>query len=893
MGQNQSAVQDDKNPEKASEGDEEYGPEILTISPLPSNSKAQDSGDDQKPMEESNSSMWSRRRVILLFLLTLLAVIIVSVTAPLLYKSLKNEKPDRGADINYGPTHTRPTNEDQDDRGDEGNISTLSSEQESLSFTNYLPGLPFEDVKLPYFTEDVMRGYSNRTEFEEALTEAAKFLINKIVLQNLGYIKPSVVENLNSNGFTWRGSNEGEEPKDLYDVTDIETNNQEMGIDESDMMKADSNYVYAAYGNYVLVWDKQGNQVAQAKIPTASEGEQATSQGSIFGSGMFSGSSFGTFSGHTAHVESLLLVDDQLIVVVSGFGDQEESGDQTVLLNYLGTQIRTYKTSSIATAGELTLVGIKDINGRFVDARSIGNQVHIATISGIDTHTYLTAPLSRYVYLPGLTDEEYVEQVRSQALDRYIPAFVEKLSNELLYTDQDGNRVLPNLLQLNQWQTSDGGANTKNVRAIVDAGMFRSGLMNSVTMITSLDVTHPTRGNNELVTSVSAFLAPSQISHLYGTASNLLLATRAWDWNSELKATEEVTHLIVLNTNNRDASSGIVTTFESLGTVRGYILNPYSLSILNDKVRVATAISRRWRFQGVATLSSNSINVGDHYSDKVVVTDRSAGQSDECVMEESTTENYITVLDLNSGSMLEERGSVRLGERDELIVSVRFFDDIAYCITFQQTDPFYVVDLENMNVMGSFKQNGFSNYLHPMNEDKTLLLGIGQNATEEGVETGFMITVFDVADPTNPQARTSYTVNDKSTGSNGAAMHSAAQWDYKSFRYVDGKLIVPLDIVTYSTEGSTADAVRQTVIGSFQGFVVFNVDEDSISEYTRISHVSLGCHYCGYLAPRSFVYNGNVLTAQDNIVSSTNLNTKQEQWAFHIAVDGEERRCCY
>ena len=52
----------------------------------------------------------------------------------------------------------------------------------------------------------------------------------------------------------------------------------------------------------------------------------------------------------------------------------------------------------------------------------------------------------------------------------------------------------------------------------------------------------------------------------------------------------------------------------------------------------------------------------------------------------------------------------------------------------RQIDPLYTVDLslpERPRVLGELKIPGYSAYLHPIGED--LLLGVGQDATEEGI----------------------------------------------------------------------------------------------------------------------------------------------------------------
>ena len=66
------------------------------------------------------------------------------------------------------------------------------------------------------------------------------------------------------------------------------------------------------------------------------------------------------------------------------------------------------------------------------------------------------------------------------------------------------------------------------------------------------------------------------------------------------------------------------------------------------------------------------------------------------------------------------------------IKSVRWFDDLAVLVTFQQTDPFYVVDLADPahpRVLGALHLPGWSSYLHPVGPH--LVLGLGQTSPQQ------------------------------------------------------------------------------------------------------------------------------------------------------------------
>jgi hypothetical protein len=69
---------------------------------------------------------------------------------------------------------------------------------------------------------------------------------------------------------------------------------------------------------------------------------------------------------------------------------------------------------------------------------------------------------------------------------------------------------------------------------------------------------------------------------------------------------------------------------------------------------------------------------------------------------------------------------------DQQIRSMRWFDDMAVMVTFQQVDPLYVLDLADPahpRVRGALHLPGWSSYLHPVSGH--LLLGLGQTAPSQ------------------------------------------------------------------------------------------------------------------------------------------------------------------
>jgi hypothetical protein len=155
---------------------------------------------------------------------------------------------------------------------------------------------------------------------------------------------------------------------------------------------------------------------------------------------------------------------------------------------------------------------------------------------------------------------------------------------------------------------------------------------------------------------------------------------------------------------------------------------------------------------------------------------------------------------------LVELGRVdRLGV-DEQIKSVRWFDDLAFVVTFRQTDPLYAVDLTDPaapRVLGELKIPGFSEYLHPIGED--LLLGIGTDASLQGVTRGGQAAVFDVSDLTGPRR--------VSVHGYGLQRHTRAGTDPRQFTWLADRRTALTVVEEWGKDGGSTGSVSILRIG--------------------------------------------------------------------------------
>ncbi|HET6212920.1 MAG TPA: beta-propeller domain-containing protein [Micromonosporaceae bacterium] len=214
------------------------------------------------------------------------------------------------------------------------------------------------------------------------------------------------------------------------------------------------------------------------------------------------------------------------------------------------------------------------------------------------------------------------------------------------------------------------------------------------------------------------------------------------------------------------------------GSVPGFLLNQYSMSEWDGQLRVATTSGQNW---GRSTKSESAVYVLHQRGKELVQTGKVGG----------------------------------LG-KGEKIYAVRFVGPVGYVVTFRQTDPLYTVDLRNPaapKVIGALKITGFSAYLHPVND--TRLIGIGQDATDQGRVRGTQVSLFDVTNLADPQRIDQYQVK---------YGHSEAEFDPHAFLYwpETGLLVVPVNV--YS--GGQPEG----------GALVLKVSANGLTEIGTVSH---------------------------------------------------------
>ena len=316
-------------------------------------------------------------------------------------------------------------------------------------------------------------------------------------------------------------------------------------------------------------------------------------------------------------------------------------------------------------------------------------------------------------------------------------------------------------------------------------------------------------------------------SNLYVSTDNIYLTFPVWRGDvgdSERTAIHRI-HI-----------QGSVMNYTANGEVPGMVLNQFSMDEYDDHFRVATT---------------------------------TYGQ---------TTENNVYILNMS----LNITGSLEDLAPGETIYSARFMGERGYLVTFKQVDPLFVIDLSDPydpEELGYLKVTGYSDYLHPYDENH--IIGIGKETTDAGEFAwyqGVKISLFDVSDVGNPREISKLEIGDRGTD-------SPVLWDHKAFLFDRSRnlLVMPIleakvDVTKYS-EAELAWAYGEPV---YQGAYVFNVSLDQgIQIKGRITHIeNLGDPeqdyyylYSPFAVERSLYIDDVLYTISDAKIMMNNLET--------------------
>lgn len=356
------------------------------------------------------------------------------------------------------------------------------------------------------------------------------------------------------------------------------------------------------------------------------------------------------------------------------------------------------------------------------------------------------------------------------------------------------------------------------------------------TIIAAIDVRNGKTNEETILTGSTQNIFVSE-NNIYTTY------TKYRNWYSDMDE-DEKTLITKISIDKDDIE------YVSSGEVSGHILNQFSMDEYDNNFRIATTISR--------------------YTDN---------------KDESTNNVYVLDSDMNLIGSLED---VAPGES---IYSVRFMGKRAYMVTFRHIDPLFVIDLTDPTdptILGKLKIPGYSDYLHPYDENH--IIGIGKEVdasidadkihTEGAVYytaiQGVKISLFDVTDVEHPVEMYKVVLGDRGT-------ESPATADHKAFLFDKAKelLVIPITLAELE-EGQSKDMQGDY---TFQGAYVYNLNlEDGFKLKGRITHYEddeifkkSGYYFRGDMSiQRSLYMDDTLYTFSNQVIKANNLGNLDE-----------------
>jgi len=294
------------------------------------------------------------------------------------------------------------------------------------------------------------------------------------------------------------------------------------------------------------------------------------------------------------------------------------------------------------------------------------------------------------------------------------------------------------------------------------------------------------------------------VQTMYVSKYNIFLACRKYGY-------EERTIIHKISIKNGKIS------YKAIGEVLGKVLNQFSMDEYNGFFRIATTIGYSW----------------------------------------ANSSNNIYILDGNL-SIVGKLENIAVGEE---IYSARFIGNKAYLVTFKRIDPFFVINLSNPyrpKILGKLKIPGYSDYLHPY--DENYIIGIGKDA---GITEGIKIALFNVTNPNEPKEIDKVVIG--SRGTDSLALH-----DHKAFLFDRKKelLVIPVRIHEICKETNYS---RKFV---FQGAYVYKLNLSGFKFKGRITHL-IYWDYASFI--KRALYIDNILyTISNKMIKMNDLDTLEE-----------------
>ena len=550
------------------------------------------------------------------------------------------------------------------------------------------------------------------------------------------------------------------------------TNIQEQGVDESDMVKTDGTYMYIAGDNKVTVVDVSSPGNMQVKSTIKIDG----------------------------YINSLYLYNGILTVLYVDhiwggvlFSDVKMEDSANIGMPYWIPVKAKTNACFYNVKDSLAPVLIKDVvvDGNFVSSRMIGAKLHLI-------QQFLPQlPALDYSY-DGTEEgwngavEKNKEQINALSLDEMLPSYA--VCNENGESVESGRLI-----------------ETENFYKLNDAGGA------SMATVTTFDLDHLSDPFVSVGIIANAETVYASTKALYITAVN-------WDYDETYA--DNIVSATNTNIHKFDLAGEKVIHVAS-GSVKGQILNQFSLGEYEDVLRIATT-DYKWSIRSDTNgISSNVF----------------------CLK--------------NVDGKLTTIGKIENIAPGENMYSARFMEKYGYLVTFVQIDPLFTLDLAdpyNPKIIGELKVPGYSSYIHPYSDNHLLTIGVDVKE-EQGVylPQGLQLSLFDISDFANPKLLHKTLIGDPGT-------YSEALYNHKAFTFWAENNLLAIPVNLYEKQSNEDDYGSNT----FNGLYVYHVTQDKGFELLgRIETFEKDFYYWVWM--RGIFIDKIVFAVQPNVIFSAEI----------------------
>ncbi|MBN2342009.1 MAG: beta-propeller domain-containing protein [Deltaproteobacteria bacterium] len=464
-----------------------------------------------------------------------------------------------------------------------------------------------------------------------------------------------------------------------------ETNTQEEGVDEADVVKTDGNYIYALH---------EGELVIVSALDGVMEKVSALDVGGYAKEMFIYGDAAVVFS-----MRNQAEVPDEIHYTLREELDPiKDTGDGMAEpdIDYGNDMYCDMYGCGMYSFTQMTIIDISD-RAMPVALRTVTYAADYVTSRMVDGKVRLVIDST----IPVLdTRWDYGNNANFDSLSGINDAYLNVIeTNETFYNTLTANDIVPK-----KWDSATETASFIMAPDQIFAPETPNGI--GLQTVVSVDLESPLSDSWQAGIFSERGIVYASRESLYLTSARdwVSLAMESGLWAGQENQTTGI-HKFAISAENSNIA------YEATGTVDGRLLDQFCMGEKDGYLRVATTTGDFW-------------------------------WEDES---KNTLDNHIFVLQQRSAALAQVGHLGGLGEGEE-IYAARFVGDRGFLVTFFQTDPLYTIDLSNPiapTAVGEWQGPGYSTYLHPFGEN--LIISMGQEDWQAAIS---LYNISEFSNPT-------------------------------------------------------------------------------------------------------------------------------------------------